>query len=359
MSQIIQKLVDRIDSQSVIKFSGIDYFADQKSWISTGSPILDYNLRTMGYPSGIVEVRGASQSGKTTFSLEALKSVVNQYGDRAIPVILSSERRDNRELAEMIGLNVDSVLIAKTRTVEKVFDEIARIVDQTNELWEKADIDGPPRFLFVWDSLGQTVSKQEAETMIVRKNAKAGTKDEDKNAAMGAAARAISMGLRGTAGLIDDNELTLFIINRAYDNIGSVGKSSYGGKAMEFWPTLRLELARVEGYKSGETEIGQRTQVQTVKTDFDRPKQKFSVEIGYGYGIVLGKDDIEFGINEGILEKHGAYGAKFNKKLAWSNRKELYQHYEDRNPMLKVLLSKLTKRAHEMVAQERTARLEK
>jgi len=359
MSRIMQKLVDKIDSQSVIKFSDIDYFGDQKSWISTGSPVLDYNLRTMGYPSGIVEVRGASQSGKTTFSLEALKAVMNTYKDRAIPVILSSERRDNRELAEMIGLDVDNVLIAKTRTIEKVFSEIARIVDEVNDMWSESEIEERPRFLFVWDSLGQTVSRQEAETMDTRKNAKAGTKDEDKNAAMGAAARAIAFGLRGTAGLIDDNDLTLFIINRAYDNIGSVGKSSYGGKAMEFWPTIRLELARVEGYKSGEDEIGQRTQVYTVKTDFDRPKQKFSVEIGYGYGIVLGKDDIEFGIKHGILKKHGAYGAKFNEKLSWQNRKDLYKLYEDKNPMLKVLLAKLTKKAHELVRAERAARLEK
>lgn len=359
MAGILSKIVQRLDSESVIHFSDIDYFGDQKNWISTGSPILDYNLRTMGYPAGIVEVRGASQSGKTTFSLEAMKACINAYKDRAIVTILSSERRDNKDLAHQIGVDVDNVIIAKTRTIEKMFSEMSRIVDETNKIWKEAEIEGRPRFLFVWDSLGQTVAKQEAEALDTRKNAKRGTQDEDKNAAMGAAARAISLGLRGAASLMDENEITFFIINRAYDNMGSPGKSSYGGKAMEFWPTMRLELVRVESFKTGETEIGQRTQVYTVKTDFDRPKQKFNVEIGYGYGIVLGKDDIEFGIKHGILKKHGAYGAKFNDKLSWQNRKDLYQHYENKTPMLKVLLTKLTKKAHELVEKERAEKLNK
>lgn len=355
---LIDRIAEKMDKTEVFKFSELDFFSLQKNWISTGSPSLDKNLRVLGYPTGIVEVRGDSQSGKTTFSIHAMKSCISEYRDRAIVTILSSERRDNKELAHNIGLKTDQVLIIPTRTVEQVFTEIGRVVEEGAKAGAEAGI--KPRFLFVWDSLGQTVSRQEKETVEVRrKGALKG--DEDKNAAMGSAARAISFGLRGFLSMLDEHEITLFIINRAYENIGMFtgGKSSYGGKAMEFFPTMRLELSKKAGIKVGEEEVGQETMVTVVKSDFGPPKAKFLTEIGYGYGLVLSQSDIELGIQLKILTKHGAYGAKFSEKLKWSSRKELYAHYENKNPLLKVLLVKLNTAAHEAVVEERTERLNK
>lgn len=352
-NKLIEKIVSRLDNDAAYKFADINTFAEQKNWISTGNPILDYRLKTLGYPTGIIEVRGSSQSGKTTFSLHAAKSIVQSYKERAIPVILSSERRDNRELALQMGVPIDDIIIVNTRTIEGVFNEMMRIIDQTNEIFSKENIDGKPRFLFIWDSLGNTISSQEVKALKTRKDA-TNDKDEDKHAAMGSAARAISIGLRGTMALLDDNDVTLFIINRAYDHMNSPGKSSYGGKAIEFYPNLRLELARKEGVKVGETEVGQITKVTTIKTDFDRPKQSFDVEIGYGLGFVLGQKDIELCIELGILSKNGQFGAKFSDKLKWTSRRQMYEFYENNSPMLKVLMMKLQKELSEKTLQERS-----
>ena len=71
---IIDKLVKRFDNENIIKFSEKDAFADMKSWAHSGSPELDFNLGTFGFPQGIVEIAGASRGGKTTLALEAMKN---------------------------------------------------------------------------------------------------------------------------------------------------------------------------------------------------------------------------------------------------------------------------------------------
>lgn len=348
---IIGEIMSRIGNEKAFKFSDLDLFSEQKFWVSTGSPFLDYSLNTHGYPKGIIEVRGASQSGKTTFALEALKACLKIYKERAICVILSSERRDNRSLASAMGLDLDRVLIVPTATIEDVFNNVARVVEHTNEMVKDGRIVGKPRFFFVWDSLGNTVSSQERDAMKIRAEAKKAG-DEEKHAAMGSAARAISFGLRGLVGLSDGNEITFFIINRAYSNIGSVGKTSYGGQAVEYYPNMRLELARIQAVKAGEVEVGQLTQVKVIKSDFGLPKQKFVIEIGYGLGMVLTKDDIDFAIKKKILEKFGANGAKFGSKLSWKFKKDFYALYEEQNPLLKVLHSKILKERHKDVLKE-------
>mgnify|MGYP001391754912 CR=1 FL=1 len=49
---IIDKIVQKFNSEDVIKFSDKDGFKDVKSWAHTGSPTLDYNLHTFGLPTG-------------------------------------------------------------------------------------------------------------------------------------------------------------------------------------------------------------------------------------------------------------------------------------------------------------------
>ena len=375
----IDRLVDKFDERTS-SFAELDAFSDEASWISTGSPSLDYNLRTFGYPTGIIEVRGESQSGKTPASLMLMLQTIREYGERGIIVILSSERRDNKVYAKQIGINVKQVVVHRIRTVEDAFNKMHNTIAQCHialeeelekqvllandklkktsekfpELLEQAKKEfGNFRFVFIWDALGQTVSSQELAK--AKLNAE---KNESSQAALGAAARSLGGGLRSIIGMTDEEDMTLFIVNRPYDNVdGGPGiKKSYGGKAIMLYPTMRLELARIQGIKIGEEEVGQITQVNVLKNDYDNPKQKYEVEIGYGLGFVLNKDDLAMGTEAGFLEKFGQGGAIFKmgkKELKWKTRRELYQLYEDHDPMLTILVRKLIKYAHDKVAKER------
>lgn len=365
MSNIADRLIKRFDEKKVFKFSTVDPFNEESSWLSTYSPSLDLRLKTLGLPTGIVEVRGDSQAGKTTFTLMLLKGAQEQYGENLVAVILSSERRDNKPYAIQVGINVDDITIVRVKFVEDVFNKINQIISDVEEMIASGEIklQGKPRYVFIWDSLGQTIAQQEKNAMEKRATirtteTKQAKEDETKSAAMGSAARALSIGLRATIALSDEVDMTLVIINRAYDNIGSVGKSSYGGDAITFYPNMRFELARIEGLKVGEEEWGQVTQIRTIKTDYDRPKQKFNVEIGYGFGWILNEEDLEIGFKAGLLKKFGQNGASYlNGKLQWKTRRELYGLYEQKHPLLKVLTKKLIKLAHEQVLAERASKV--
>jgi RecA/RadA recombinase len=374
---LINNLVGKFEGEKTFKFSELNAFAPDSAWISSGSPSFDFHTKTLGLPVGIVEVRGESQSGKTTFTLQAMMSCMRQYKDRAVVTILSSERRDNKVYAKQIGVKTDQIIVHKVATIEDTFHKIYNTVKMANEALltmfredaktEKIKVDTPAykeyvekrkeeygklRFLFVWDALGQTVSAQELAK--AKLNAEKG---EAKQAALGSASRSLASGFRSFVGLTDEEDITLLVVNRPYDKVdGQPGKKSYGGKAITLYPCLRLELARTEGLKVSEREVGQKTKITLIKSDFSRPKSWYKVEIGYGLGFILGAEDIELGIKWGILEKHGRAGAKFKmgkKSLTWGSRKELYKLYDEKEPMLKILLSKLTKEAHKRVLEFR------
>ena len=78
---------------------------------STGSPELDWNLRTFGLPTGIIEIAGRSRSGKTTEGLEAMKYFLAENPDTGLACILSSENRDNKDYAIQLGVDISRVAI--------------------------------------------------------------------------------------------------------------------------------------------------------------------------------------------------------------------------------------------------------
>lgn len=377
---LINQIAQKFDNEKTFTFSKLDPFSEESSWISTGSPSLDYNLNTLGYPTGIIEIRGKSQSGKTTFSLQAIKSAQQQYGDKAIICILSSERRDNKPYAKELGINIENVLIHRVVTIEDVFNKVhqtisnaqnaiyenfreevksegeVRVSDKSKfeaAVAEKVRNFGKLRYLFIWDSLGNTIAAQEKEKM--EKRAK---EDDASHAAMAAAARAINIGFRSIVGLNDEDTITFMFINRSYANMqGRPGKTSYGGEAVELFPCMRLDLSRKQGIKIGDTEVGQITEVKVIKSDFQPPKQKFDVEIKYGTGFVLNSQDIEMAIKFKLLEKFGIGGAK-DKKVSWKSRKELYELYDEGNTFLKILTNKMIKRFNKATLEERAEKLE-
>lgn len=368
MGSILDKIKSKFDSEKTFKFSEVDPFSENSSWISTGSPKLDYDLRTFGFPNGIIEIRGESQSGKTTMSLEAIKQAQHQYGNRAVIAILSSERRDNKPYATDIGIDLDKVLIIRVTTIEDTFNKVHQIIDETEEIWEaeiqkeaketKDNIQaireekGKPKYFFVWDSLGQTIAAQEKKAMKKRAD-----ENSDKHPAMGAAARALGLGLRSVVGLVDDYDLTFMIINRPYSKTEGVpGKVSYGGTAITLYPCMRLELARKQAIKSGEDEIGQVSVVKVIKSDFQPPRQKFDVDIFYGMGFALSTDEIKEGIEAGIMEKYH-HGASFMKgKLKWRSKGQLLELYQEHNKFLAILHKRLKRHYHEKFLKERESR---
>lgn len=354
MSKFLDKFITKLSKEddAIVTFDKIDYFEDQSSWVSTGSPYLDLKLNTFGYPVGIIEIRGESMGGKTTLSLHGLRNFQRKYPE-GIGVILSTERRDNKVYAKDIGIDTNRMIIINCRSIEDVFNKAQQVIEMGVESWKAEKKPGKPKFFFVWDSLGNTISAQEKKFMT---EASEDDNEDHHKVAMGSAARAIKRGLRFITAQIYDHDIWFAIINHVYDSMSGFGggKSSYGGKGIKFSPTLRLQTTLVKQLKVREVKRGQMSQIEVIKSDYNSCRDRFEVEIMWGKGIILSEEDFKMGQHAGILEKHGRSGYKFmGGKLQWGSKPELYDLYDKNNKLLDLLKNKLIKVAHDNVLKNR------
>lgn len=348
---IIDKIVQKFNSEDVIKFSDKDGFKDIKSWAHTGSPTLDYNLRTFGLPTGIIEIAGKSRSGKTTLGLMAMKYFLQENPDDGIAVILSSENRDNKDYALQLGLPVSRIIIVKVKYVEAMFMQVKKLIMDADEVMKEMKM--KPKFFFLWDSLGATLSKSELDTMEentkrMEKELQRGTEVEDielKNEKMMAFAKEAKKFAKSIMSEMYTHVMHFVILNHQYEQstMGVTTRKSTGGEWVELMPTLRLSMKLKNHEKIDDVEVAQITEVKVVKNDFGSRK-KTDIRILLGYGIILSQDDIDYALENGILKKEGAKKVSFmNGRLSWSSPRELFNLYYEHNKMLKVLHNKIKK----------------
>jgi len=355
MSEFLNSFISNLQKKDEIKrLSEIDYFKDTSAWLSTGIPILDYRLNTLGYPVGIIEIRGKSQSGKTTLSLLAIRQAQKKHKD-CIVVILSTERRDNKVYAKSLGIDVDKVIVIQCRSIEDVLNKTKLIIEEGKAKWDKAGMAGKPKFCFVWDSLGATISSQERKALD--EASEKGDEDHHKTA-MAAAARALKRLFRFLTGEIYDNDIWFFVINHTYDSMQAFGGSkSYGGTAIEFHPTLRLNVSKMSYVKIRDEKRGQISRISVVKSDYNSYLGDIDVELFLGKGFVLSDLELTMAESFGLLTPHKKGYSFMDGKLLWSSKPEMYELYESGNPLLKVLETKLFKCLHDEVLKNRQEKL--
>lgn len=357
---LIDRIVSNFNSDDVIKFSEKDNFKDMKSWVHTGSPELEYNLGTLGFPTGIVEISGVSRSGKTTLSLVAMSNFL-RANENGIAIILSSENRDNKEYAVKLGVEPDRVMILKIRYVEEMFMKVKKIIDDVVKIF-KDDKLGEPKFFFMWDSLGATLSKSELDTMdentdMMEKKLSRGEDIEKlKHEKVGAFAKSAKMFAKFITAEMYDKVVHFIILNHVYDTIGGMGmstKKSGGGTWIEFFPCLRLRMTLVGHEKIDEVEVAQYSEIKVIKNDFGS-RRKTKVEILLGRGFTLSEADILFGIEEGILVKESAKKISFNGgKVSWISKRTFYDLYEQNPKMMSLINQKIMKARHKRLLEER------
>jgi len=348
--ELIDKVLQRINSDDVIRFSEKNPFEDVSTWISTGSPELDYNIRTLGFPVGITEISGKSKSGKTTIALHAMKNFQQKHKD-GICIILSSENRDSKLYAEKIGVKTKDVIIIKSKFVEDLFFKLQNYINEISDIWREEKLPGKPKIFVYWDSLGGTLSRAEVEAFqanakIEQKNAEKGTKTEYKHAQMGSFAKNAKAAMKAMLAQIYEKDIVFIILNHVIDNFMTGGKDSPGGSWVEFLPCLRLRTARKSWEKLDEEEVAQYTEVKVEKNDFG-PRKKTTIEILLGYGVVISEEDIEYAVEKGIIKKETANKYNFmNGKMTWSSKRTYYANYINGSKFIPILLSKITKERH-------------
>ncbi len=108
-------------------------------------------------------------------------------------------------------------------------------------------------------------------------------------------------------------------------------ETTTGGNALKFYSSIRLDIRRMTQIKDGQEVIGNRTKIKVVKNKVAPPFKQVEFDIIYGEGISRTGDLLDLGVEQGIIDKSGAWYAYQDERIGQGRenaKKFLKEHPE-------------------------------
>jgi recombination protein RecA len=261
------------------------------SVISTGAISFDAALGVGGFPRGrVVEIFGPESSGKTTIALQVIAEAQKTGGMAAF---VDAEHALDPVYAKKLGVDVDNLLVSQPDYGEQAL-EIAEALVRSGAI----DV-------LVVDSVAALVPKAELD-------------GEMGDSHMGLQARLMSQALRKLTGIVSKSRTCLIFINQIREKIGVMfgnPETTTGGRALKFYSSVRIDIRRIAAIKEGDQVTGSRTKVKVVKNKVAAPFREAEFDILYGEGISREGDLLDLAVNQGLVEKSGAWFSYKNERI--------------------------------------------
>jgi len=184
----------------------------------------------MGLPFGkFIQISGKPDAGKTSLSLLAIKNAQDQ--GYAVIYVETEGKTGPEDLASK-GIDPDQIITISTAITEEMFESVHTSLDAFFDKYPKE------KLLLVIDSYGNTTSMRDAELKMTEKAAK-----------VGGASQSNRLGLSAIKAKQLNNHIAVLVVNYSYANIGSVGETNAGGRALEFFCSLVIQASRKAWYE--------------------------------------------------------------------------------------------------------------
>ncbi len=286
--------------------------------ISTGALSLDLALGGKGFPRGrIIEIYGPESSGKTTIALHAVAAAQKQGG---VAAFIDAEHALDPSWAKRLGVDLEALLVSQPSNGEEAL-KIAEMLVKSNAV----DI-------IVIDSVAALVPKNEVEGEI-------------GDSHVGLQARLMSQALRILNPVISKTKTCIIFINQIRQKIGVMfgsPETTAGGLALKFYASVRLDVRKISAVKEGEETVGSRIKAKVVKNKIAPPFRSTEFDLMYDHGISRAGDLIDLAVEDGLLEKSGAW-LNFGE-LRLGNGRENAKQYLNEHPKV---MEEITKKVLE------------
>lgn len=309
--QALQLALAHLDKQfgkgSVMKLSD-----PPQKWpaLSTGSLSLDLALGIGGWPLGrVVELFGAESTGKSTLCLQVIAEA-QKLGGKCL--FVDAEHALDPFYAQALGVNLDELMISQPTTGEEAID-VLEVLVKTGSL-----------MVAVVDSVAALVPQDELEGDMAKQH-------------MGLQARLMSKAMRKIPGAASRSNTLVIFTNQLREKVGIVFGNPVtqpGGRALKFYATTRVELARAGDVKEksdGES-VGIRIRAKIPKNKVASPLKVCEYDILYGKGVDLNGEIVDIAADRGIIKKAGAWYSYDGKQIGQGRQNTIA--YLNDNPEL-------------------------
>lgn len=252
--------------------------------VSTGAISLDHAIGAGGFPRGrIIELFGGEGGGKTTLALTVAVNVQKEGGNVGL---VDSENGFNPDLALALGMDMDRFVVFQPNHGEEA-------IDMVDKMAKSGAFD-----MIIVDSVAAMTPKAEIDNEVEQQS-------------MGLQARLMSKFMRRVAGVVNEQNVMLVLINQLRKNLG--GYIAYdettGGRAIKFYASLRVEVKSGSGDKlmQGKEQIGHTITATVKKNRFAAPFKVGKFDLIYGKGIDGYGSLLDVAVELGVVNQAGAY----------------------------------------------------